>query len=375
MVVHSISQRPTEYHNGVRKWFHGSTYDSNNQLSGGLEQPQYQTRKVTDCGEDGRVVPFDRFASSMRWFLDSHAAFEWPSDMGSYSGNHCHLLSFAQIPLVLRRRISDKRALIDEYEGDPRKSCSRCFVVKTIQEANHVEKAKREAQTMRGVRHPHCVILLGTFTYVDRLHLMIFPAARCDLRQLMKTTSRRLASRSKLGDAIKDHENIDVVGPGSDLDQTNNKPQIVNWELFPFVDSINILRRCFVCLSQGLDYLHASNIRHSDIRPDNILLDASGSVLLADCGISRIFPGSGLEQTSLGTPAKIIESPTPSEGIEEQRPRGHSLTFDVVNDQLQRTCKYAPFEMMKAGRDPRSFPSDIFSLGCVFLAIATLVLG
>lgn len=132
---------------------------------------------------------------------------------------------------------------------------------------------------MRYIRHPHCVVLLGTFTFHDRLTLMIFPAARCNLSHLMKETSRELVSdfnlSLKLGGTVRNQPKLESLN--------HHLP------VFPFLESINILRRCFVCLSQGLACLHASNIRHNDTKPGNILVDKSGSVLLADFGTQGNF--------------------------------------------------------------------------------------
>jgi len=213
----------------------------------------------------------------------------------------------------------------------------------------------------------------------DCLKLMIFPAARCDLHQLMTATSRGLASELKsgfrLGDTVKKRDNVDVAGSSSDLDQTEMEPLTHHLKLFPLEESINILRRCFGCLSQGLAYLHASDIRHKDIKPDNLLVDGSGSVLLADFGILTKFSDPVLGKTGSGIPLKTTGSTTTSERTEDQRPLGRTSISHVTNDPWELTRKYAWVEMMKGRRNPRPYASDIFSLGCVFLEIATLMLG
>ncbi|KAI4214393.1 MAG: hypothetical protein LQ351_003146 [Letrouitia transgressa] len=79
-----------------------------------------------------------------------------------------------------------------------------------------------------------------------------------------------------------------------------------------------------------------------DIKPENILIDASGSVVLTDFGISRRFPKN---------------------------------TLHITNDKWEWTRKYASPEIMKGKKVPRDDPSDVFSLGCVFLEMATLILG
>jgi serine/threonine protein kinase len=79
-------------------------------------------------------------------------------------------------------------------------------------------------------------------------------------------------------------------------------------------------------------------VRHKDIKPENIVIDDFGLPILTDFGLSKHFEAG-----------KFSEGPTP------------------------KTVKYADPEAMHEGlRDERS---DIFSLGCVFLEMATVLLG
>jgi len=96
----------------------------------------------------------------------------------------------------------------------------------------------------------------------------------------------------------------------------------------------------FGCLSQAVAYLHRNSvrIRHKDIKPENIVIDKWGVPILTDFGLSKHF----------------------ERGQYSQGP-----TF--------KTLKYADPEAIK--ERPRDERSDIFSLGCVFLEIATVLLG
>lgn len=55
---------------------------------------------------------------------------------------------------------------------------------------------------------------------------------------------------------------------------------------------------------EALDYAHAHEVVHRDVKPPNVLLDASGRARLADFGLARALEASGLTQTGtvLGTP-------------------------------------------------------------------------
>lgn len=92
------------------------------------------------------------------------------------------------------------------------------------------------------------------------------------------------------------------------------------------------------CLASGLVFMHHHKIRHRDIKPENILLHG-GSVLYADFGVSRDYSD-----------------------------RTNSITDGSPGPNTPRYC--AP--EVKA-QENRTWKTDIFSLGCVFLLLYTAV--
>ena len=305
--------------------------------------------------------------SVMRNFLESGSEFTWPRHLGECRGNHCDLRPHEGIPLKWIGKISDKaKASIDKYEA-PGFAFRETFVVKTIRGTNSQKvrsMTANEVNNMKDLRHPHISALLGTFDHQERLGILIFPAACCDLHQYMKQLSKDLQDlreqshpfhgplRGVSSSSCTSTQDTATTHPqhpqGLDLmtyQQTSNgnhydKPRA--WPLSLSVENkLELLRRYFVCLSQALSYLHDSGVRHKDIKPKNILIDESGRAILTDFGISRRFP--------------------------KNKPH-------VTNNEWKFTRKYASPEM-KDRRMPRDDPSDVFSLGCVFLEMATLLLG
>ncbi len=99
-----------------------------------------------------------------------------------------------------------------------------------------------------------------------------------------------------------------------------------------------ILHRCFGCLTSALAFIHDKEFRHKDIKPENILIHGD-NVLFTDFGHSFDFQKVQVSGTG-GIPDAF-------------------------------TAKYAAPEVLDRKRRGRK--ADVFSLGCVFLEIATVL--
>jgi serine/threonine protein kinase len=104
-------------------------------------------------------------------------------------------------------------------------------------------------------------------------------------------------------------------------------------------DKLSLLRSFFGCLAHGLRYLHDAKIRHRDIKPQNILVQAD-RVLLTDFGIA-------LDWENLSRATTTADS--------------------------GKTWPYAAPEV--ASYKKRNSASDVWSLGCVFLEMVSVLKG
>jgi eukaryotic-like serine/threonine-protein kinase len=151
----------------------------------------------------------------------------------------------------------------------------------------------REAQTVARLEHPHIVPIYK----VGRQHEIFYIIMRCidgpSLRQLLETR-RRLS----VGDAAR------------------------------------IARQ----VADALAYAHTHEIVHRDIKPDNILLDKSGHVLVTDFGIAKAA----------------------QDAHDAAKPGSTSLTSEGV---IIGTPEYMSPE--QASGEPLDGRSDIYSLGVV----------
>ncbi|KAK3941591.1 kinase-like domain-containing protein [Diplogelasinospora grovesii] len=192
------------------------------------------------------------------------------------------------------------------------------------------KKALQEVRNMAAVRHPHIVVYVASF---EDCCIRNYKAAKSVKQNKSKATATHMdqrISRHILG--------IAMYPPGlynlrSFMDEITMYPQDDGWE-------IAYMHNYFGCLAQAVAYLHTSRvqIRHKDIKPENIVIDEFGCAILTDFGLSRHFEA---DQHSEGTTAK--------------------------------TPRYAdPEATRETKRDVRS---DVFSLGCVYLEMATVLLG
>ncbi|KAF4954259.1 hypothetical protein FSARC_12196 [Fusarium sarcochroum] len=198
-----------------------------------------------------------------------------------------HLLGegrFAKVMEIRSRQTSAKYACKLIHRGES-----------VLDDKDQLEAFEKELRALKTLSHRHIVKLVGSYIDKDEaLGLLMQPVAEMDLHQYL---------RSK--DAFRN----------------------------------NNIRSFFGCLATALAYVHGQNIRHKDIKPNNVLVK-NGQVLLADFGTSRICLD------------------------------GHLTTNGRTREGTSRYC--AP-EVDDQG--DRNSASDIWSLGCVFLEMATTLLG
>ena len=103
---------------------------------------------------------------------------------------------------------------------------------------NHIEQ---ETQRLKGLRHRHVVQLVKSYERGNVYGLVMKPAANSDLGRLLERYKKdKFYHRKECTDSV--------------------------W-LRP------VFHIAFGCLAQGLAYIHGCNLRHKDVKPDNILYE------------------------------------------------------------------------------------------------------
>jgi serine/threonine protein kinase len=196
--------------------------------------------------------------------------------------------------------------------------CRRIILARKLITTNRrftLGKAMVELEHLHRLRHAHIVQLVGSYVQGREFAILLYPCADMDLNKFMEKITHQL---------IRDNWNTDVD------------------------EQILALRRFFSCLSQALAYIHSQTTKHMDIKPSNILVKRTEGAsdftkyrtYIADFGISRNFATSDHSQT---------EGPT------------------------AMSVKYCAPEVARFESRGRS--ADIFSMGCVFYEMATVIMG
>lgn len=196
-----------------------------------------------------------------------------------------------------------------------------------------IEDMHQEGLTMRKLDHRHVVKLVATYApQPHELCLLIWPAAVCNLEDLLKDIeSLRLGNgdRPSILDRLHALDLTDL----SAIEQSFVEQCFNSTAKCP----LEYLRNVIGCAARALAHCHANDVRHLDIKPRNILLKADG-VYLADFGISRDVSG-----------------------------QEHTMT-----EAMPGTVQWRAPEFYSASESSMQL-SDIYSLGLVFLNIATVL--
>ncbi|GIZ48447.1 hypothetical protein CKM354_001150700 [Cercospora kikuchii] len=180
------------------------------------------------------------------------------------------------------------------------------------------EDAFAEYELLKTLDHPHIIATVGAykkFIGSGRYNVgaLLYPLAPENLADRLQTCS--------------EHNDAESKRPGASWQSTSDADK-----LSPF----------FACICDALSYLHGLKrpVKHKDIKTKNILIDKTGTVILADFDRAATYDSRD---------AAISKGPG------------------------DRTDQYASSAVMK--QEDRSFDRDVAPLGFVFVEMATVVLG
>ncbi|KAH6711734.1 kinase-like domain-containing protein [Leptodontidium sp. MPI-SDFR-AT-0119] len=185
-----------------------------------------------------------------------------------------------------------------------------------------VEEALVEVEHLQNLRHPHIIQLVGSYLQGKKFSVLLYPVADCDLSVFL----------DEVHDLVQETPNLKTRGTTSHYLEKPIPPAIASMWSF------------FGCLADAIRYIHSSARKHLDIKPGNILVKKHPKasygyrVYVADFGISRSFK---------------------------------SMDHSQTDTHIRRTPKYCAPEVWE--QDVHGRAADIFSLGCVFMEMLTIL--
>ncbi|OLN87091.1 Mitogen-activated protein kinase kinase kinase YODA [Colletotrichum chlorophyti] len=292
----------------------------------------------TTVHHQSQVHP-ERLPHAQRELYEASLIKEWEATQGHWSGVGKHPDDFVEAKKIHHRIIAPKDnnlgmgsfGLVEKVSHR-----SVCLARKWIkpQRNQKFSVLRREALAMERLDHEHIVKLVGTYTFKQReLYLLIWPVAVCNLAELLTDLEDLTSGQGDRDDILKRLDALDItdvraVGSGGrhppTRDATSKCP-------------LRFLQSIMGCIAQAVAHCHASHVRHLDLKPSNILLNPN-RVYLADFGIAR-------DVNDQDNTATIGPHGTP---------------------------KWRPPEAYRL-EEYSSQSADIYSLGLVYLHIATLV--
>lgn len=174
-----------------------------------------------------------------------------------------------------------------------------------------IEEIKKEARIIRRLHHRHIVQVVETVLVGTQLSIIMLPVADGDLLGVLEKLDSQYISPNLRSNQ---HE-VDIY--------MSQYVRLLRWP---------------GCLIRALDYMHEMRVKHRDIKPSNILVKGD-DVFFTDFGIAK----------------EVISEETTG-------------SYDTVGP---CTWMYSAPEVAIDGAR-RGRATDIYSLGCVFLELATV---
>lgn len=228
------------------------------------------------------------------------------------------------------------------------------YAVKEQNSADARNHLQREIAQLKKVNHRHIVQFVKSYQRGSRYALLIRPAATTDLEKLLGRYRRNHYAYQK----------------------HNEEQRTARIVLRP------VMLTAFGCLSHSLSHIHGRKIRHKDIKPANILYekelskDRPARFLWADFGLAYHFGATGSSKTRslsqysrrYATPERMIESQAALDAKAAGMAGVHTDQDTDGESEASDSETESPNTRPANGRS-----SDIFSFGCVFLEILSVV--
>ena len=265
-------------------------------------------------------------------------------------GDHLEIPDEEPLPLIFERDYrSGSYGMVQRHRDAFSEACYARKEQVAPDARKHME---REIARLKRLNHRHIVQYVKSYQRGRRFGMLLKPAATTDLERLLTRYHRNRF----------DYER-------------NRRDRVV---LFP------IILTAFGCLSRSLAHIHGCSIRHKDIKPANILFEKALSpnhcarFLWADFGLAHDFSNAGNSKTrsrSRYSPRyaapeimKAANIVIHTKTVRERRTDPNEEFDDESDFSFEEHAEYSD-KVQPHGRK-----SDIFSFGCVFLEVLSVLI-
>jgi len=208
---------------------------------------------------------------------------------------------------------------------------------KTLEVLGKGSLAYVEAVRRKDNSYPTPLVLARKVIHVPpHKHRQMFPIVRQEVEIMRSLCHQHIVSVVGSYETLSPRRFCILMSPVGDEDLSRFMERVAEND-FPSED-LGRLQGWFVCLASAVAYVHTKLVRHKDIKPQNIICKGN-DVFLTDFGSAHQFV--------------------------------HDLASSTEGAAGRVTLLYSPREVHEEGSRGRS--ADIFSLGCVFTEMGTVI--
>ncbi|KAJ5038035.1 uncharacterized protein L3040_006907 [Drepanopeziza brunnea f. sp. 'multigermtubi'] len=251
---------------------------------------------------------------------------------------HGHLMTDTDLPLQYRRSVGQGgSATVDEVLN---LKDGRVYARKSWKRMDSVLDETgfhREIQALRRSKHIHCVQIVRPLLFLLLTETDSPISLHLSNVLLRAQFSSNPSIHARFGSYTTPSAMVFLMSPLADSDLCSFlKSASVTYDS----QTILLLRRWFGCLASAVHSLHSIKIRHRDIKPQNILVQGH-NILITDFNLAYDWSNSEDGETT--------------------------VTWEGL------TVRYAAPEIWRY--EEANSSTDVWSLGCVFLEMATVIKG
>ncbi|MEQ8764694.1 MAG: bifunctional serine/threonine-protein kinase/formylglycine-generating enzyme family protein [Planctomycetota bacterium] len=170
-----------------------------------------------------------------------------------------------------------------------------------------IRRFQREAEVAGALHHPN-IIPIYSFGETDGVYYIAMEFIEgISLRQFVNSARAARSPEDADGGIRSAGDTTVEFGSGAHLSPDDTRPLGTIGLPIPSPESPNYILRCAEIISEvadALQFLHENGILHRDVKPQNLLLENTGKVVLTDFGLARGDTRSSVTITGgvIGTP-------------------------------------------------------------------------